>query len=114
MNISCNALVVPARLSHPVHLKPLDLDATALQRVAAGEIGYIAGRGWRAYLNNDGSRSFPNLRAEVLIREAGVELDHPIHGTALLLGYVDPGDETDAPRHLISLAEQLFDIPLAA
>ena len=114
MNISCNALVVPARLSHPVHLKPLDLDATALQRVAAGEIGYIAGRGWRAYLNNDGSRSFPNLRAEVLIREAGVELDEPIHGTALLLGYVDPGEETDAPRHLISLAEQLFDMPLAA
>jgi hypothetical protein len=114
MNISCNALVVPARLSHPVHLKPLDLDATALQRVAAGEIGYIAGRGWRAYLNNDGSRSFPNLRAEVLIREAGVELDDTIHGTALLLGYVDPGEETDAPHRLIRLAEQLFDMPLAA
>ena len=114
MNISCNALVVPARLSHPVHLKPLDLDATALQRVAAGEIGYIAGRGWRAYLNNDGSRSFPNLRADVLIREAGVELDSTIHGTALLLGYVDTGEETDAPHHLISLAEQLFDMPLAA
>ena len=48
MNFSCNALVVPARLAHPVHLKPLDMDATSIQRVAAGDIGYIAGRGWRA------------------------------------------------------------------
>ncbi|MEV7999702.1 hypothetical protein [Pseudarthrobacter oxydans] len=114
MNTSCNALVVPARLAHPVHIRPLDLDATALQRVAAGDVGYIAGHGWRAYLNNDGSRSFPNLRAEVLIREAGVELEDSIHGTAFLLGYVDPGEVTDAPRRLISLAEQLFDVPLAA
>ena len=114
MNTSFNALVVPARLVHPVHLRLLDLDATALQRVASGDIGYIASNDWRAYLNNDGSRAFPNMRAEVLIREAGVELDETIHGTAMFLGLVDPGEETDAPRHLIRLAEQLFDLPLAA
>lgn len=114
MNTSFNALVVPARLVHPVHLRPLDLDATALQRVASGDIGYVAGSDWRAYLNNDGRLAFPNMRAEVLIREAGVELDETIHGTAMFLGLGSPGEETDAPRHLIRLAEQLFDLPLAA
>lgn len=114
MNTSFNALVVPARLVHPVHIRPLDLDATALQRVAAGDIGYIASSGWRAYLNNDGSQAFPNLRAEVLIREAGVELDKTIHGTAMFLGFVVPGEEADTPDHLIRLAEELFDMPLAA
>ena len=114
MNTSFNALVVPARLAYPVHIKPLDLDDTALQRVAAGEIGYIASSDWRAYLNNDGSRAFPNLRAEVLIREAGVELEQTVHGTAMFLGFVDPGEETDTPGHLSRLAEQLFDMPLAA
>ena len=114
MNTSCNALVVPARLAHPVHIRPVEMDMAALQRVAAGDIAFIAGRDWRVYLDKDGSQSAPNVRAEVLIREAGVDLDETIHGTAMFLGYGNPGEETDAPRHLIRLAEQLFDMPLAA
>ncbi|WP_163166068.1 hypothetical protein [Arthrobacter sp. Alg241-R88] len=114
MNTSVNALVVPARLVHPVHIKTVELDLAALQRVAAGEVGRIASTDWHAYLDSEGIRYTENLRAEVLIREAGVDLDETIHGTAMFLGHTNPGEETDAPRHLIRLAEQLFDLPLAA
>jgi hypothetical protein len=114
MATSLNALVVPARLAHPVHIGPVELDMAALQRVAGGEIEVIAGRDWHLYLDTDGNLSVPNVRAEVLIREAGVDLDETIHGTALFLGGASPGDAADAPRHLIRLAEQLFDMPLAA
>ncbi|WP_461172641.1 hypothetical protein M1D93_16940 [Arthrobacter sp. Z1-9] len=114
MNTSVNALVVPARLVHPVHIKTVELDLSALQRVAAGEVGRIAGTDWHAYLDSEGIRYTENLRAEVLIREAGIDLDKTIHGTAMFLGHTKSGEETDAPRHLIRLAEQLFDLPLAA
>lgn len=67
MNTSCQALVVPSRLTHPVHIRPVELDPAALQRVAAGEVGFISSKDWHAY-----------------------------------------------PRHLIRLAERLFDLPLAA
>jgi hypothetical protein len=114
MNTSFQALVVPARLAHPVHIRPVQLDPAALQRVAAGEIEFIASKGWRVYLNNEGSRSAENVRAEVLIREAGVDLDETIQGTAMFLRHGSRGEYGDAPRHLIRLAEQLFDMPLAA
>lgn len=114
MNTSFNALVVPARLVHPVHIRFVELDAAALQRVAAGEIGLIAGTDWHVYLDSEATRPALNLRAEVLIREAGVELDETIHGTAMFLGHGTPGEDTDAPQHLIELAERLFDSPLAA
>lgn len=114
MKTSFNALVIPARLTHSVHIGQVELDMNAWQRVAAGEVEFIAGRDWHVYLNNGGSRALPNVRAEVLIREAGVDLDETIYGTALFLGDVNPGEAADAPRHLIRLAEQLFDMPLAA
>ncbi|WP_314196139.1 hypothetical protein [uncultured Arthrobacter sp.] len=114
MNTSCNALVVPARLAHPVHIKAIELDQESLQRVAAGGVGFIAGRDWHVYLDGEANRRAQNLRAEVLIREAGIDVEEPIHGTALFLGHGSPGEETDAPRHLIRLAEQLFDLLLAA
>ena len=114
MNTSYNALVVPARLVHPVHMRSVELDVAALQRVAAGEIGHIAGADWHVYLDSEGIRYTDNLRAEVLIREAGIDLDEPIHGTAIFLGHENPGEEGDAPGHLIRLAGQLFDMPLAA
>jgi hypothetical protein len=114
MNTSFNALVVPARLTHPVHMRALTLDAAALQRVAAGEVGFIAGSDWHVYLSNQGTGSSPNVRAEVLIREAGVDLDHTVHGTAMFLGGGLRGEEADVPRHLVRLAEQIFDLPLAA
>lgn len=114
MPISLHALVVPARLVHPVHLRPVELDDDALTRVAAGGIGLVAGTDWHAYLDSDATRTIPNLRAEVLIREAGIDLDITIHGTAMFLGHGSPSQQVDAPRHLIRLAEQLFDVPLAA
>lgn len=115
MNTLCNALVVPARLAHPVHIKAVELDTTALQRVASGDVGLIAGRDWHVYLDSETNRiAAENLRAEVLIREAGIDVDETLHGTALFLGHGRPGEEADVPRHLIRLAEQLFDLPLAA
>lgn len=114
MNHSYSALVVPARLAHPVHIRPVEIDMAAIQRVAAGDVGFIAGRDWRVYLDNTGTQSSPNLRAEVLIREAGIDLDATIHATAMFLGQGSRGEETDAPRSLIRLAEQLFDMQLAA
>ena len=115
MNTPCNALIVPARLAHPVHLRAVDLDMTALQRVAIGEVGVIAAHDWHVYLDIEANRiAAQNLRAEVLIREAGINVQETLHGTALFLGHGRPGEEADVPRHLIRLAEQLFDLPLAA
>jgi len=114
VNNSFNALIVPAALAHPVHIKCVDLDITARLRVLQGEIGFISSVDWFAYLDNGGTRSAENVRAEVLIREAGVEIEETIHGTATFLGHTSPGEESDPPRHLIRLAEQLFDMPLAA
>ena len=109
-----NALVVPTRLTQPVHIKPIHLDETAFQKIASGGIGLIAGTDWHVYLDSHTDRTFMNPRAEVLIREAGTDLDGTIQGTALFLGLDRRDKECDAPRHLIRLAEQLFDLPLAA
>jgi hypothetical protein len=114
MNHPYSALVIPARLGHPVHIRPVEIDLPAITRVAAGDIGLITGNDWRVYLNNTGTQSSPNVRAEVLIREAGIDLDATIHGTAMFLGQGSRGEETDAPRHLIRLAEQLCEMQLAA
>jgi hypothetical protein len=114
MNTFLNALIVPARLVHPVHIRTMELDVAALQRVAAGDVGVVSSRDWHVYLDSEGIRYTENVRAEVLIREAGIDLDETIHGTAMFLGHGSTGEEADAPRHLITLAEQLFDIPLAA
>jgi hypothetical protein len=114
MNTPFNALVIPVRLTRPVHIRALELDMAARQRVAAGEVGFIASRDWRVYLRHEGIGSSPNVRAEVLIREAGVDLKETVHGTAMFLGSSGQGEEADVPRHLIRLAEELFDLPLAA
>ena len=115
MNTLCNALIVPARVARPVHIKAVELDMTALQRLVTGEAGVLAGRDWHVYLDREADRvAVQNLRAEVLIREAGINVEETLHGTALFLGHGSPGEEADVPRHLIRLAEQLFDLPLAA
>ncbi len=114
MNTSFNALIVPARLVHPVHLGLVQLDLPALQRLAGAEVGVVASGDWHVYLDSGGIRYTENVRAEVLMREAGVDLDETIHGTAMFLGHGGRGDEADAPQHLIRLAEQLFDMPPAA
>ena len=114
MNTAYNALIVPARLTQPVRIATVDTDMAALQKLVAGNIDSLASRDWHVYLNDEGSRLPRNDRAEVLIREAGIDLGDTLNGTAVFLGHGRRGDESDAPRHLIRLAEQLFDVPLAA
>jgi hypothetical protein len=50
----------------------------------------------------------------VLLREAGLHLEKTVSGTAVFLGHGRNGEETDAPAHLLRLAERLFDTALAA
>ncbi|MET3920905.1 DUF3846 domain-containing protein [Arthrobacter sp. UYEF20] len=114
MNTTYNALIVPAHPTQPVRIETVDTDMAALQRLVAGNIESITSSDWHVYLNDEGYRLAQNDRAEVLIREAGVHLDDTLNGTAVFLGHGSRGDESDAPRHLIRLAEQLFDSPLAA
>jgi len=114
MNTTYNALIVPAHLTQPVRIATVDTGMPALQKLVAGNIESITSRDWHVYLNDEGYRLPQNDRAEVLIREAGVYLVDTLNGTAVFLGNGSRGDESDAPGHLIRLAEQLFNLPLAA
>jgi hypothetical protein len=114
MNTPCNALIVPSRLTQPVRIEAVNTDMAALQKLIAGNIGSITGADWHVFLNDEGSRMPQNPRAEVLIREAGVDIDDCVYGTAVFLGHTKYVQESDVPRHLIRLAEQLFELPLAA
>ncbi|MBE4718692.1 hypothetical protein [Pseudarthrobacter sp. AB1] len=114
MKTTYNALIVPAHLTQPVRIETVDTVMAALQKLVAGNVESITSRDWHVYLDDAGPRLPQNARAEVLIREAGVFLDDTLNGTAVFLGNGRRGDESDAPRHLIRLAEQLFDVPLAA
>ncbi|WP_235505604.1 DUF3846 domain-containing protein [Arthrobacter sp. Leaf337] len=86
MNTTYNALVVPARLTQPVRIEAVNTDMSALQKVLAGNVGSITGADWHVYLNDEGNRMPPNVRAEVLIREAGVDIEDCVHGAAVFLG----------------------------
>ena len=114
MNTPYNALIVPARLTEPVRIETVNTDMAALQKLLAGNIASITGPDWHVYLNDEGSRMPPNPRAEVLIREAGADIEDCVYGTAIFLGHGRYVQESDVPRHTIRLAEQLFDSSLAA
>ena len=114
MNTTYNALIVPARLTQPVRIETVNSDMAALQNLVAGNIESITGADWHVYLQDEGNRLPQNARAEVLIREAGVDLKDVLNGTAVFLGHGGHGEESDVPCHLIRLAEQLFDSRLAA
>ncbi|MET3812333.1 hypothetical protein [Arthrobacter sp. UYEF3] len=114
MNAIYNALIVPAQLIQPVRIECVDTAVPVLQKLVAGNIEAIAGSNWHAYLNDEGYRLPQNDRAEVLIREAGVDLDDFINGRVVFLGHGPRGEEANVPFRLIRLAEQLFDLPLAA
>ena len=110
------ALIIPARLSHPVRIEQIENSLTTRQSLVEGNVEAITFVDWHVYLNDEaGFIPLPlNARAEVLIREAGLHLEGTISGTALFLGHGSNGDEADAPAHLIRLAERLFDTALAA
>jgi hypothetical protein len=116
MRTTSTALIVPACLSQPARVETFDTALTTLQTLVEGNVEAITGVDWHVYRNDEGKfiRLPQNMRAEVLIREAGVYLEDAFSGTAVFLGHGDHGDEADAPGHLIRLAERLFDTPLAA
>lgn len=111
-----NALIIPAPLRQPVRVERIDPTLPAMQRLVEGNVEAITWNDWHVYLNDEAG-SIPlrlNARAEVLLREAGLDIAQPVSGTAVLLGHDDNGEELDAPPHLLRLAEQLFDAALAA
>jgi uncharacterized protein DUF3846 len=116
MSTTCTALIVPARLSQPVRIETLDTSLATLQTLVGGDIEAVTRGDWHVYLNAEGKIiNLPaNIRAGHLMIEAGLDLVDIFCGTAVFLGHNGHGDEADAPDHLIRLAEQLFDVRLAA
>jgi hypothetical protein len=114
MNTTYDALIVPAQLTQPVRVERLDPDVDVLQELVGGNVEAIASRGWHVYVNDEGGRLPQNNRAEVLMREAGKDLEDAFNGTAVFLGHGPHGEESHAPSHLIRLAEELFDSRLRA
>ena len=73
----CAALVIPHRLSSPIRIDDIDHDLVSRQVLVEGNIKVISYIDWLVYLNDE-AEVIPlplNLRAEVLIREAGVPLE---------------------------------------
>lgn len=108
MNTTYDALIVPAQLNQPVRIERVDVDVDVLQELVGGNVGSLPGTDWHVYLNDEGGRLPQNDRAEVLIREAGADLDEIFKGMGVFLGDGPGGEECSAPAHLIRLAEQLF------
>lgn len=110
------ALIIPAPLRQAVRVERIDATLPTRQRLLEGNVEAITWNGWHVYLNDEaGFIPLPlNARAEVLLREAGLEIEQPVRGAAVLLGHDDNGEDIDVPRHLLRLAERLFDTALAA
>ncbi|GAP61392.1 hypothetical protein AHiyo1_50920 [Arthrobacter sp. Hiyo1] len=109
----CIALVVPARLGEDVTARSLDVRYGTLQALYGPRDCIVRGD-WQAYLRADnGGNLGPNLRAMQLLHETGLYLPE-VAGNALFLGSTEHGWATDAPEHLIRLAERLFDMRLVA
>ena len=110
------ALIIPCRLSQPIRVEKIDTRLVALQSLVEGNFGVINFNDWHVYLNDEADFiPLPlNLRAEVLLREAGLHLEETVSGNAVFLGHGRNGEETDPPAHLLLLAERLFDTALAA
>ncbi|WP_267785041.1 hypothetical protein [Paenarthrobacter ureafaciens] len=108
----CIALVIPARLSEEVTARPQDVRHGTLEALY-GPLDCIVSGDWQVYLRADSSNLRTNVRATQLLRETGLYLPE-VTGNAIYLGRAEHGWDTDAPAHLIRLAEKLFDTRLAA
>jgi hypothetical protein len=110
------ALIIPAHLTHPVRAEKIATTLVSRQILVQGSVGAFTSKDWHVYLNDEADYiPLPvNVRAEVLIREAGLHLEETIRGTAVFIGHRGNGDEADAPAHLLQMAERLFDTALAA
>ena len=89
MNTTYDALIVPAQLTRPVRMERVDIDVDVLQElVGEGDVrSPLRQQDWHVYLNDEGSRLPQNDRAEVLMREAGTNVDDALYGTAVFLGH---------------------------
>lgn len=108
----CIALVIPARLNETVTATAQDVRNGTLEALY-GPLDCIVSGDWQVYLRTDSKNLRPNLRATQLLRETGLYLPE-VAGNAICLGRAEHGWDTDAPAHLIRLAERLFDTRLAA
>ena len=110
------ALIIPCRLNQPIRVEKIDTRPVSRQSLVEGNIGAITFKDWLVYLNDEADFiPLPlNLRAEVLLREAGLHLEETVRGTAVFIGHGRNGGDTDPPAHLIRLAERLFDTVLSS
>lgn len=110
------ALLVPVKMIYPVRLEEINGSLAILQSLVCGNVESISFKDWHVYLNDEGEHIplLLNHRADVLIREAGVDLEWSVSGDAVFLGHDTNGDEADVPAHLLELAAILFDTPLEA
>ena len=113
MKTNCLALIVPGRLTEPVRTAAVEPSLENLQVLVEGNVEAITYANWHAYINDDGRGLPENIRAEVLIREAGLQIGEAFSGTAVFLGHQCHRGEADVPGRLIALAEHLFTNSLA-
>jgi hypothetical protein len=109
---ACTALIIPASLPQPIRVEGIVLTVAKRQVLVQGNFEAISYRDWHVYLNDEADHiPLPvNPRAEVLIREAGVDIEGDIRGVAVFLGHSNDGKDTDIPTPLLQLAERLFDM----
>ncbi|MFW0772958.1 DUF3846 domain-containing protein [Paenarthrobacter nitroguajacolicus] len=110
------SLIIPASISECIRVAGIEPVMTIQQSLVGGNVEAITGQGWHVLLNDEAIHIPlpPNPRAEVLIREAGAPMENTVSGTAVFLGHGTSGSDEDVPRHLLSLAERLFETRLAA
>jgi hypothetical protein len=116
MKTTYTALIIPARMSEPVRVDTIEAGLWTLQGLVGGDIQAITRGDWQVYLNADAvvANLPPNLRAAQLMNDCGLDIAGITRGTAVFLGQGDHGAEAGVPRHLIRLADHLFDVRLVA
>ncbi|WP_159698553.1 DUF3846 domain-containing protein [Arthrobacter sp. 18067] len=116
MKQKVSAIIVPARIFLPIRVEWIEHDLDFRQKLVKGNVETINGRGWHVLLNDE-AKFLPlplNPRAEVLIREAGLQIEDTVSGDAVFLGHAINGEDTCVPGHLLTMAERLFETRLAA
>jgi hypothetical protein len=116
MNNTYAALIIPARITEPVRIEPIEAGLEKLQDLVGGDIESVTRGDWHVYLNAEGMlRNLPsNVRAAQLMYECGLDLAGAARGQAVFLGVADHGREDDVPEHLIRRAKELFGMKLDA
>lgn len=116
MNTTYTALIIPARITEPVRVEPIEAGLENLQDLVEGGIESVTRGDWHVYLNAEGMiRNLPlNLRAAQLMYDCGLDLAGAARGQAVFLGDDEHGRDADVPQHLLRRAEELFSMERAA